>query len=221
MKKLFILCLFIISLPIVNAVCINPSENIEIKDSTVFCYGHYNIENGIKIVNDDLIVDCNNSILTGNGIGYGILLKNRQNVIIENCNISNYEVGIFMDNSSDNVMQNNYISNNKFGIVVQNSVYNDIDGNFFYNNLENKKISGIQIQRENSITDDKDATKPQPKISEGNASSRTLIFREIQTNQKENKRIIYFIIYLAVSLIVIMIFYALYYRFYHERSKIK
>lgn len=141
MKKFSLLFVVILLLPIANAVCIVPAENMEIKENAVFCLGTYNIENGIKITNSNLILYCNSSVLVGNGIGYGIILKNVNNVEIKNCNISNFEVGIYVDSSNSNKIFSNYLSKNKFGIASFNSANNDIGSNAFADNARENTIN--------------------------------------------------------------------------------
>lgn len=139
MKKLIILLFAIVVLfPAVNAVCINPAQNQEIKENAVLCYGKYDLESGVNIVNDNVAIDCNNAVLTGNGVGYGILLNNKNNVVVKNCNISNYEVGIYLENTNNSVIDNNHLSKNKFGIALFNSFNNDVANNFLSENVDNK-----------------------------------------------------------------------------------
>lgn len=138
MKNLAVLCLFLALIPIASAVCFVPGENAEIRETAVFCPGIYNIENGIKIVNDGVIVDCNNSVLNGNGIGYGILVKERQNVIVKNCNVSNYEIGIYLDSTNKSILAGNHLSKNKYGIALFNAFGNDAGGNILAGNADDK-----------------------------------------------------------------------------------
>ena len=215
MRKLVVLCLLFVLLPMASAICVIPSENLEIKQAAVFCSGTYNLENGIKIVNDNLIVDCNNFILTGNGIGYGILLKDRQNVVVKNCNISNYEIGIYLDNSSNNILKNNYLTRNKFGIALQDSAANDIDDNNFSDNIQDKMIVNISLQKEKM-----EEPIPSKKVITNNAGSENYLPYET-AKYHGNKKLGYYVIYLAVFAAVAAAFYSLYYRFYYERRKLK
>jgi len=138
MKKLIVLLFVIVVLfPVVNAVCISPNENLEIKENSVFCYGKYGVPDGINIVSDNVVVDCNNSILVGDGTGSGILLNNKNNVVVKNCNISNYEVGIYLESTNNSVIDHNYLSKNKFGIALFNSLNNDVANNFLFENIDN------------------------------------------------------------------------------------
>ena len=211
-----ILSLVFFILPMANAACINPAENIEIKENKTFCYGIYNLENGIKIVNDDVVVDCNNSVLTGDGIGYGILLKDEEDVVVKNCNITNYEIGIYLDNSSSSVLKNNYLTKNKFGIALQNSIGNDINENNFFGNIQDKIISNITLQQEKN--EEAISSKKVINKDEGNESYPP---ENQAAKYHGNKGLGYYIIYLAVFLAAIVAFYSLYYRFYYERRKLK
>lgn len=145
MRKLVIFYIALIILPIVNAVCIIPDEDTKINENTVLCSGTYNLESGINIANYNVLVDCNNSVLVGNGLGYGILLNNTHNVIVKNCNISNYEVGIYLDNTNDSTIENNYLTKNKFGIALFNSFNNNIDNNLLLENIKDDKINYLSV----------------------------------------------------------------------------
>lgn len=138
MKKYAAFLVAFVLFPLVNAVCITPSENLEITESAVLCYGTYNIGNGIRIVSDNLILDCNNSALIGDGIGFGILLKNRHNDVVRNCNISNYEAGIYLESTNNSNISNNYLTKNKFGIAMFDSFGNDLRENFQAENINNE-----------------------------------------------------------------------------------
>ena len=148
MRKLAVLWLVFVLFPIASAVCAVPNENMKIKESTIFCSGIYNLKAGVIISNKNLTLDCNNSVLTGDGIGYGILLKDEEDVAVKNCNITNYEIGIYLDSSSSSVLKNNYLAKNKFGVVLHNSAGSDIEGNNFFGNIQDRMISNITLQQE-------------------------------------------------------------------------
>lgn len=141
MKKFILLFIALLLLPIANAVCIEPKDSMGIRENAVFCPGTYNLENGVKIVNSNVIVDCGKSVLVGNGIGYSIMLKNVSNVEIKSCNISNFEVGIYLDSSNNNKIFGNYLSKNKFGIASFNSANNNLDNNIFADNARENTIN--------------------------------------------------------------------------------
>ncbi|MDP3764902.1 MAG: right-handed parallel beta-helix repeat-containing protein [Nanoarchaeota archaeon] len=145
MGKLIIFYLMLLLLPIAYAVCTVPDENIEVKENAVFCFGTYELKSGVNIVSDNILVDCNNSILLGDGLNYGIFLNNRHNVIIQNCNISNYEVGIYLENTNDSILSNNYATKNKFGIALFNSFNNNLNNNFLTENIKDDRISYLPV----------------------------------------------------------------------------
>ncbi len=170
MKKFIILFIVFLILPIVNAICIIPDENIEIKENTAFCSGIYNLESGVNIVDNNVIINCNNSILIGNGIGYGILLKDRYNITIQNCNISNYEIGVYLDNTNNSKMNSNHLSKNKFGIALFNSFNNNVDNNILIENIRANTITYLPT----SLLEEKEVTGKMEEIS-----SPTQIMEEV------------------------------------------
>lgn len=140
MAKLAVFWIIFLIVPIANAVCTTPAENFEVKESAVLCHGIYNIESGMRVLADDVSIDCSNSMLIGSGIGYGILVQGDK-VVVQNCNISNYEIGVYLDNTNSNTVANNYISNNKFGIALFNSLNNSIKDNILTRNAAGNSIS--------------------------------------------------------------------------------
>ena len=215
MGKLAVLFLVFVLFPIVNAVCTVPNENIKIKENTVFCSGIYNLKIGVDIFNKNLTLDCNNSVLTGDGIGYGILLKDEEGVVVKNCNITNYEIGIYLDNSNNSILKNNYLAKNKFGITLQNSIGNDINDNNFFGNVQDKMISNITLQQK------KNEKAISSKKVINSVSNENYLPETQDVKYHGNRGLGYYIIYLAVFLAVIVTFYSLYYRFYYERRKLK
>ena len=138
MKKYIVFCFLVALLPAAYAACTIPTENTEIMETAVFCPGIYNIENGIKIAKDGIAIECNSSVLSGNGIGYGILAKGRQDVAVKNCNVSNYEIGIYLDSTNKSILVGNHLSKNKYGIALFNAFGNDVDGNILAGNADDK-----------------------------------------------------------------------------------
>ncbi len=143
MKRYIVFCFLAALLPAAYAACITPTENMEIMETAVFCFGSYNVESGVNVANNNVIIDCNNSAIIGNSIGYGFLLKGRQNASIKGCNISGYEIGIYLDNANYSTISGNYLTKNKFGIASFNSFGNKISGNIMIENV-NDEISYLQ-----------------------------------------------------------------------------
>jgi len=137
MKKFIFLFIAFLIFPIANAACLARDENTTITESTIICPGIYNFDIGIRVLSDNIVLECNNSALIGNGIGFGILLKDRKNITVRNCNISNFEVGVYLDNTNRSMIINNYLTKNKFGIALFNSFNNDVNENFLSENIGN------------------------------------------------------------------------------------
>lgn len=137
MKKFIFLFIAFLIFPTANAVCLAWDENATITESTIICPGIYNFDIGMRVLSDNIVLECNNSALIGNGIGFGILLKDRKNITVRNCNISNFEVGVYLDNTNRSMIINNHLTKNKFGIALFNSFNNDVDENFLSENIEN------------------------------------------------------------------------------------
>ncbi|MBI2657349.1 right-handed parallel beta-helix repeat-containing protein [Candidatus Woesearchaeota archaeon] len=137
MIKLIALLVAFFLVPFAYAGCITPSSNLEIKNDSVLCSGTHILDKGISVSADSINLDCSGSALVGSGIGYGILLDGRNNVKIQNCNISNFEIGIYLDSTNSSVITNNHLANNKFGIALYNSFGNDFDNNFLSGNVDN------------------------------------------------------------------------------------
>lgn len=140
MKKFVIFPVLFLILPIVSAVCIKPDENMRIKENTVFCSGVYYIEKGLNIVASGITVDCDSSVFVGEGIGYGFLLRDVKNAVLQNCNISNFEIGVYLENANNSLIKDNYLIRNKFGIASFNSLNNNVNDNIFIDNINSNQV---------------------------------------------------------------------------------
>lgn len=130
-----------------GGICVTPTNNMEINVDTVFCQGEYYLPDGIKIVSDNVILDCNGSKLFGdpNAINdiplkQGIWIQ-RPGVTVRNCEISNYFYGIFSyaNNLLSNKLLNNTLHDNKRAMSTLNK--HEISFNRVYNN----QIVGIDV----------------------------------------------------------------------------
>ena len=144
-----------------NPKILPPYDEMIITQNTTFCKGDYSLPKGIIIGSDNLVLDCNKSLLRGSFIGYdGIGVRNFSNVIIKNCKITDgYAVGIFVQNSnniklynnevyssiqwnvylyqvSNSNVYNNLIYSGEYGIILDNSYDNSIFNNSIYNNSD-------------------------------------------------------------------------------------
>jgi len=130
------------------AECTIPHDDMDITESTVLCYGDYNItdENQpgiIAINNDDVVLDCNGAKLVGNGDGIGILSNTTNNITITNCYLQHYRNGIVLENVTDStISQSAVISNSDQGIRLVGTSGAQITRNYVRNNVKGIHISG-------------------------------------------------------------------------------
>jgi len=110
--------------------------------------------NGIIINADDITLDCNNYLITGDGTSSGIYITGRSNVMIKNCNITNFYYGIRMEHSTDiEINSSNYLYNNDFYAIYQ---FNSTGTKIIANTLENDNNGVYSINSENTVIKDND-----------------------------------------------------------------
>jgi parallel beta-helix repeat protein len=140
---------FLLISSFVLALC--PDDDTYINSNTIlpggFCEIHDNNERGVLILNSsDIVLDCNGTILKGNGSGFGINIPcyvNLKNITVKNCKAVNYTYGIELCTTRENKIFNNYLSNvsNVAIALVHNSSKNEIHDNV----IEHAAIAGIRV----------------------------------------------------------------------------
>jgi parallel beta-helix repeat protein len=87
--------------------------------------------NGITITANNVVLDCDNMIINGGGIASGILVDNYDNVVIKNCNITNFYYGIQVLNAEGTqIIEGNDLRLNDFyGIYLYQTNSTLIDSN--------------------------------------------------------------------------------------------
>ena len=94
---------------------------------------------GITIAANDVTLDCNGKNISGGGTGAGISVSGRNNIIIKNCNITNFYYGIKLLNTNnvDIIEGNDLRLNDFYGIylyqangteIKDNDIVNDNNG---------------------------------------------------------------------------------------------
>ncbi|MBO8181756.1 MAG: right-handed parallel beta-helix repeat-containing protein [Archaeoglobus sp.] len=127
--------------------CIVPTDNLKINKNTIFCESSYHLNDsgsaGVIIINSHgVTLDCNNASLLGNGNGVGILNNGFDDVVIENCNVSGYDVGISVENAANNTLHSNVLfENDIYGIFLNKVASSQLDSN-----VESYSREGIHIQ---------------------------------------------------------------------------
>jgi len=139
MKKLiFLLLPFLLLVTSVLAQCVTPYENIEINTSTTFCAGTYYLNdsdmNGvINITGDNLILDCNGSLIIGSNISssIGLRIHGRNNITIKNCVFKHYWTLLDIKDSSLKCYNSSFVGSridNTEGVGIRDSSYVSIIG---------------------------------------------------------------------------------------------
>jgi parallel beta-helix repeat protein len=108
--------------------------------------------NGIIINADDITLDCNNYLITGDGTSSGIYITGRSNVVIKNCNITNFYYGVRVEHSTNiEINSSNYLYDNDFYAIYQ---FNSTGTKIIDNTLENDNNGVYSINSENTIIKD-------------------------------------------------------------------
>ncbi|MEM2916685.1 MAG: NosD domain-containing protein [Candidatus Woesearchaeota archaeon] len=115
-----------------SRTCTRTIDPPRIYQNTILCSDNYyphNYPQGINITNDNIVLDCGTSVLHGQFANAGIVITNRKNITVKNCQVANYNTGILIKNSEEiTILNSNMIRNiigiklvNSRGIVVENS----------------------------------------------------------------------------------------------------
>ena len=141
--------------------CFNVTKNVVdgkliINRSVTFCkdkgiFNFYHVPKGIEIAEDNIVLDCNQSIIIGKEITIngdvskynGITLEGVDNVKIENCIVSLFKNGIVFRNSNSNIIKHNGFSGDENSLIFENSVNNELK----YNKILVKEYSNIYFSK--------------------------------------------------------------------------
>lgn len=80
-------------------------------------------ETGIVIGADHITLDCNTHFINGTGVGAGVDVDSHQDIVIKNCNITNFYYGIRLVNTTnvDIIEENNIEFNDFYGVYLFSS----------------------------------------------------------------------------------------------------
>ncbi len=115
--------------------CINLTDDLVVNSNATLCAKTYNINDAnndgiLKMGANNVVLNCNNSVIVGNGNGYGIYSSTHSGNTIKNCNIKKYNKGIYLENSNSNIITNNIVTNSTVaGIELVDASHNTISGN--------------------------------------------------------------------------------------------
>lgn len=119
-----------------------PSDNTYIYEDTILPSGICNIEDkrvrnpgeegAIIIKADNIVLDCNNTIINGTGqnashypnYAFGIFNYGYHNITVKNCIVQNYDDGILFVRANNSKIYNNTLISNNNGIVFDGAIPN-------------------------------------------------------------------------------------------------
>src|SRR3989344_5879252 len=102
------------------------------------------LNQGVIIDNDNVILDGNGHTTAGSNAGNGVFLLGRIGVTVKNLNVKNFAIGIYLESSSNNTLTGSVVSNNfSCGICLHTSNNNTLTDNTASNNVPN--AGGIQL----------------------------------------------------------------------------
>ncbi len=138
--------------------CVTPTNGMQIDQDTELCPGYYTqMEKGIEITNDGIVLDCKGATLNGlikqttqqGKITYvvgktGIRWYGISNVEVKNCNLEFYGEGISASNSDGNLIHDNDITMTGVGISSNG------DSTEINNNRVTSSWNGIGLSSSNN-----------------------------------------------------------------------
>lgn len=118
------LLLVIPSVFAISRTCTREIESSRIDQSMTFCADNYyphNYPQGLNISKDNIVLDCGTSVMHGQFQNAGIVVMNRKNVTIKNCQIANYAIGILVKKSRQITIINANLVRNQIGLKISDS----------------------------------------------------------------------------------------------------
>jgi len=109
--------------------------------STQTCILEKNLDQSVEIGEDNIVLNCANYSIVGNGEGYGIYLNSKSGVTVKNCKVQNFTRGLSLSSSGNNRFENNNFSNNWSGVYLHASNNNELRQNI----VENNSWSGLEL----------------------------------------------------------------------------
>ncbi|MBU4263961.1 MAG: right-handed parallel beta-helix repeat-containing protein [Proteobacteria bacterium] len=99
-------------------------------DKGIYYINDYEKKGAVRFGASKVSLDCNGSIIIGNGSGYGIYLPSSYGMLtIKNCTLRNYEYGIYLDKSGENQLLRNTLEQNSVGIILGGAGKNKLEQN--------------------------------------------------------------------------------------------
>ncbi len=104
---------------------------------TSTCTLTQDLTESVEITANGTTLDCNNHSITGSESGLGINLIYKRDIVVEECNVTNFSEGIRLWGSHSNTLSNNMINSNVWdGIDLYGSDNNTISDNIIPDNFD-------------------------------------------------------------------------------------
>ncbi|MFP4403913.1 MAG: right-handed parallel beta-helix repeat-containing protein [Candidatus Woesearchaeota archaeon] len=126
---------FILNIFMVYADCVNPKNSLIIDEDITFCKGTFELDSGMVVNSDNIDIVCDETIIKGFDNGALFSIENKENILIKNCVIDNFQIGFDITSSKNLVIENNEIINNQIGILLNDVYVSNFSSNTFENNL--------------------------------------------------------------------------------------
>ena len=104
--------------------CTDEIPDAVVDQDTFLCadnYYPYDYPEGLRIIADNIVLDCRTAVIHGKFKFPGILVEGRENVTIKNCQIANYETGIIIKRSKGITILDTKLIRNYVGIKLIDS----------------------------------------------------------------------------------------------------
>ena len=82
----------------VRSVCVVPESGMDITQDTTLCTGTYTLDQPLHLRGSNLLLDCNQAVLSGKG-GTGIIVEG-QGMIIKDCMITSFDQGVILESAA-------------------------------------------------------------------------------------------------------------------------
>ncbi len=90
---------------------------------------------GIQLNASHVTLDCGNHKITGSGSGTGVLMANRVNVGLKNCNIEDFATGVELRGTSHSTLMDNGVAETGYGLVLRDTALPSMGNIVRYNRI--------------------------------------------------------------------------------------
>lgn len=109
----------------INHTCYTPFEKPNISENVTYCADEiYNVPGGISVSANNIVLNCNGSMLNGTNAGAGINISGANYTLIKNCTVAHYGYGLSIGNSFYATIGNTSLFNNSLYNLYSNQSAN-------------------------------------------------------------------------------------------------